>query len=397
MDSNLLSPLTRWCEINLNLLSQNVTQLKKLIPSKTNIIAVLKDNAYGHSDIIIAKELVSLGINFFAVSHVDEGIRLRENGINSDILILSYTAPKNFQLLFQYNFTQTLISLEYATKLNYFCKSNGYKIKTHVKIDTGMHRLGLFYDGKKKDISDILEIYNLCHLDITGTFTHFAVADSLNPKDISYTKNQYKLFNELISALKEKGINPGVLHTQNSSAVLNYPNFKYDYVRVGSLLFGIPYGDISTSPESKNFKSLFSLKAKVSVIKNLPPDSKVSYGLNFTTPNPEKIAIVSIGYGDGYPRSLSNKHAQVIVNNHLAEVIGNICMDQLIINATSIPNIKEGDTVTLIGSSNNYDISIDSIASMANTLNNEVLDHINARVPRVYIKNNKTFIKFLIF
>ncbi|MDO5518519.1 MAG: alanine racemase [Clostridium sp.] len=397
MDSNLFSPLTRWCEIDLDLLAQNAAQLKKRISSRTKIMAVLKDNAYGHSDVIIGRELESLGIDFFAVSHIDEAIRMRENNIKSDILILGYTAPYNFELLFKYNLTQTLISLQYALKLNDFCKSNNCRIKVHVKIDTGMHRLGIFYDGKKKDISDILEVYNLADLNITGTFTHFSSADSLKIKDISYTENQNKLFAELISVLKSKSINTGVLHAQNSSALLTFSDFEYDYVRVGSLLLGIPYGDIADSPQAKEFKSIFSLKSKVSVVKELPPDADVSYGRNFTTSKPQKTAVVSIGYGDGYPRYLSNRHVHVIVNGYLAEVIGNICMDQLIIDASSVPDIKEGDTVTLIGSSNGHAISIDYIASMMNTLNNEILDHINARVPRVYKKDDDIFIRKVIF
>lgn len=159
----------------------------------------------------------------------------------------------------------------------------------------------------------------------------------------------------------------------------------------------MPYGDVSMLPQAKNFKPMFSLKARVSIVKILPPNSKVSYGLNYTTSKSEKIAVVAIGYGDGYPRYLSNRQVSVIVNGHLAEVIGNICMDQLIINVTSIPDIEEGDIVTLIGSSDGYTISLDDIAQMMNTLNNEIVDHINPRVPRVYIQGNDTFIRFSIF
>lgn len=397
MDTNLLKPLTRWCEINLDLLSENIDKAKKLISPDTKIMAVIKDNAYGHGDVVIAKEMESLGIDFFAVSHIDEAIRLRKNGIKSDILILSYTSAYYFELLSKYELTQTLISLEYAKKLDNFCNINKCKINTHVNIDTGMHRLGLCYDGTPSTLEPILKIYNMPNLNITGTYTHYPVADSLSPYDIAYTQKQYNLFQDLISILKKKGIHTGILHSQNTPCALHFPNFKCDYIRVGSLLLGMIYGDIAMSPYAKNFKSILSLKSKISIVKTLPPNSKVSYGLNYTTSKLEKIAVVAIGYGDGFSRYLSNRDVHIIVNGHLAKIIGNICIDQLIINVTSIPNIKEGDIVTLIGSDNNYTISVDDIAKMMNTLNNEITNNINPRVPRVYIRKNDAFIKFLLF
>ena len=397
MNTNLLEPLTRWCEINLDLLAHNIAETKKIISPNTKIMAVVKDNAYGHGDIVITREMERLGIDFFAVSHIDEAIRLRKNGLKSDILILSYTSPYYFELLSKYKLTQTLISLEYAKKIDNFCNIHNCQINTHMKIDTGMHRLGLCYDGTVTTMEPILEIYNLPHLNITGTYTHFSVADSLSPDDINYTQKQYDIFQDLINILREKGINTGILHTQNTPATIHFPNFKYNYIRVGSLLLGMLYGDIATSPIAKNFKSILSLKSRISTVKMLPPNAKVGYGLNYTTSKFEKIAVVAIGYGDGFPRYLSNRQVHVIVNGHLAEVIGNICMDQLIINVTSLPNVEEGDIVTLIGSSGRYIVSLDDIAQMMNTLNNEISNHINPRVPRVYIRNNDIFIRFLLF
>lgn len=397
MDTHLLDSLTRWCEIDLDLLENNILQAQKLLSPNTKIMAVIKDNAYSHGDIVIANTMKNLGIDFFAVSHIDEAIRLRENGIKSAILILSYTSPHYFELLFKYQLTQTLISLEYAKKLDDFCNANHCQITTHVKIDTGMHRLGLCYDGTPNTINPILAMYHLSHLTITGTYTHYAVADSLAPADISYTKKQYQLFEELILILKEKGINVGIIHTQNTPATLNFPDFKCDYCRVGSLLLGIPYGDIATTPQARNFKSILSLKARISMVKILPPGAKISYGLNYTSSRIEKIAVVAIGYGDGYPRYLSNRHMHVIIGGNLAEVIGNICMDQLIINVTNTLNVNEGDIVTLIGSANNYTISLDDIAQMLNTLNNEIALHINPRLPRVYKRGKEITIRFSIF
>lgn len=397
MNAHLLETLTRWCEIDLDLLSKNISAARKLISPDTKIMAVIKDNAYGHGDIVIANEMERLGIDFFAVSHIDEAIRLRENGINSEILILSYTSPYYFESISKYQLTQALISFEYGKKLNDYCSDHHCVIKTHIKIDTGMHRLGLCYDGTPNTLEPILEMYRMPHLNISGTYTHYPVADSLSSEHIAYTQQQYELFRELIDKLKERGIDTGISHTQNTPATLHFPDFKNDYIRVGTLLLGMISGDIAVSPQAKNFKPILSLKARVSLVKMLPPNAKVSYGLNYTTSKFEKIAVVAIGYGDGFPRYLSNRQVQVIVNGHLAEIIGNICMDQLIIDATSIPEIEEGDTVTLIGSADGYTILLDDIAQMMNTLNNEIVDHINARVPRVYKRANDVFLRFSLF
>lgn len=274
MNTHLFKSLTRWCEIDLDLLSHNIAETQKLILPNTKIMAVIKDNAYGHGDIVIANEMETLGVDFFAVSHIDEAIRLRKNGIKSDILILSYTAPYYFKLLSRYQVTQTLLSLEYAKKLDNFCKIQQCQINSHVKIDTGMHRLGLCYDGTVNTLEPILEMYHMHNLNITGTYTHYPVADSLSPDDIAYTQKQYKLFQKLIGILKKKGIHTGILHTQNTPAALHFSNFKCDYIRVGSLLLGMLYGDIAISPQAKNFKSILSLKAKVSIVKTLPPHTK---------------------------------------------------------------------------------------------------------------------------
>lgn len=397
MIQELTNSLTKWCEIDLNLLAHNIEETKKLISANTKIMAVVKDQAYGHGDLVIAKEMEQLGIDYFAVSHMEEAIRLRTHGIRSNILILTYTAPTRFEQLLQYNLTQALISFEYAKKLNSFCQTNQCCCNAHIKIDTGMHRLGLCYYANSTSLASILNVYQMSNLKITGIYTHFAVADCTCPEDISYTTTQYQLFEHLIQRLKEHSISPGITHTQNTPSTLQYPGFQCDYVRVGTLLLGLPYGDIAFSPQAKNFHPILSLKAKISMVKTLSPGSKLSYGLNYTTSKTEQIAIVAIGYGDGYPRYLSNRQVHVIIHGQLAEVIGNICMDQLIIHITSIPNVKEGDTVTLIGSTDGYTISLDYIATMMNTLSNEIADHINPRVPRVYRKDDTASVQFLTF
>lgn len=397
MENHLLTPLTKWCEIDLDVLAHNIKEAKKLISPNTKIMAVIKDHAYAHGDTVIAHEMEHLGIDFFAVSHIDEAVRLRNNGIMSDILILTYTSPDSFELLIKYHLTQALISLEYAKNLDSFCKNNHCHCKAHVKIDTGMHRLGLCYDGTSDTINPILDLYRLPNLTITGTYTHYAVADSFASKDVAYTRRQNELFKQLLGILQSYGISPGILHTQNTPATLHYPDFHYDYIRVGTLLLGLPYGEIATSSKAKNFQPILSLKAKVGLVKTLPPNSKISYGLNYTTSTTERIALVTIGYGDGYPRGLSNKKMNVIINGYLAEVVGNICMDQLLINVTSIPHVAEGDPVTLIGSAYGHTISLNFIATRLNTLSNELVNHINPRVPRVYRKRDHLFIEFLTF
>lgn len=384
-----------WVEINLDYIGHNVKAIQNILPPKTKIMAVIKDNAYGHGSAAIAHELCGLGIHMYAVSNINEAIHLREHSIGYPILILGYTPPAQFYLLHKYNLIQTLVSYAYTQKLDNFCRRHHCIIECHVKVDTGMGRVGFIYDGSKESFCSIAAAYTFKNINITGTFTHFASSDSLQAEDIAYTLNQNSLFRQLIYKLKNIGINPGKLHTQSSSAILNYSMFEYDYVRPGMLLLGIPSGEIVKDGRFTGLKPVLQLKTKVTLVKEIAKGCSVSYGRNYKATKPSIIASLSIGYGDGYPRILSNKHMKVLVRGQFAEIAGNICMDQMMIDVTHIPDVKEGDTVTLIGSDGDFFISINEIAEKAHTINNEIAVNINSRVERIYYKNNIPFNNYI--
>ena len=380
----LTSNTRSWVEIDLSKISHNVKEVQKLIPSTSKIMAIVKANGYGHGDVECSKELERLGIDFFGVSSVDEGIRLRDHGITSPILILGYTPPVHFHYLHEKNLIQTLVSLDYAKKLDFYCKENNVIVKAHVKIDTGMSRIGIQCQDHIYRIEDVKEVYRLQAIDVCGIFSHFSVSDVLDEENISFTQHQKELFDRVHSDLKECGINPGTTHLQNSYGILNYPDLAYDYVRPGLLWMGVTSDDqigIRTNPD---FKPIMEWKANVSLVKEIEAGVTVSYGRHYKAKEKRKVATLSVGYADGYPRIVSNKGAYVLLHGKKAPIIGNICMDQMMIDVSEIDHVCEGDVATLIGRDQDQVITVDEISRLAHTINNETLCWISARVPRIY-------------
>lgn len=297
--------LLKWSEINLKKLKRNYFAIHSMLPKGTKVLAVLKDDAYSHGDVVIAQELLLYGVDFLAVSTIDEAIRLRLNQITCPILILSYTVPARFDELVHYKLTQTVFSSSYGNSLERYLSTTNQILDVHLMIDTGMHREGILYDESEQSLKTIVNFYHSQNLHVTGLYTHFSVADSRNIDDINYTHTQNNLFQSLLMKLRQQSCSIGITHAQNTPALLQYPEFHYDYVRIGTLLFGLPYGDISKLPIGNIVSPIYSLKAKVFQVKKLPKDKSISYGKNYTTQNPSTIAIISLGYGDGYPRMLS--------------------------------------------------------------------------------------------
>ena len=339
-------------------------------------MAVVKANAYGHGIIEISKKLEQIGITDFAVATLKEGITLRKNGIKGNILILGYTHYNCLKYVIKYNLIQTIVDYNYAKKISTLPLTK--KLKAHIKINTGMNRIGEYY----KNIDKIKEIYKIKNIKVLGIFTHLSVSDSNKKSDIIFTNNQINNFYTLINQLKPN-YNLGKIHIQSSYGILNYPNLKCNYVRAGIIMYGIN-SELNTKTQIKlNLKPVLSLKARITSIKTINKNDSVSYGRKFIAPNKTKIATVSIGYADGYPRCLSGKNTKVIVNNQYAEVIGRICMDQLIINISKLNNIKVGDIVTIIGKEKT--ISAEQIAYQADTITNELLSRLGSRLERIYI------------
>ncbi|WMJ88116.1 serine racemase VanT catalytic subunit [Anaerocolumna sp. MB42-C2] len=364
-----------WIEINLNHLRHNVREFQSILPKNCILMAVVKANAYGHGDVEISKGLNKIGVSSFAVATLSEGVDLRKRGIKGEILIFGYTHPQDFKLLVKYRLIQTVVDLEYAQILNHY----GSKLKVHIKIDTGMHRLGENYTN----LSNLEAIFKLKNLIILGTYTHLSVSDSLSKEDTAFTKSQIEHFYRTIQTLVNSGYNPGKLHIQSSYGVLNYPELSCDYARIGIALYGVLSSAYDKTRVSINLKPVLSVKARIVMIKTIEKGDAVSYGRTFTASKERIIATVTIGYADGIPRNLENGY--ILVKGSMAPIIGRICMDQLMIDITDIPGVVPDEIVTVIGINGTNQIKAEEIATNSHTITNELLTRLGNRLKRIYV------------
>ena len=369
-----------WAEINLNNLAHNIQEVRRVTNKKAKVTAVIKADGYGHGAVSIGKTLLENGADRFAVATLSEAIQLRKNFIDTEIMVLGYTPNDLAKEVIENNIIQTIYSLEQAKEFSQIATSLNKNIIVHIKIDTGMHRLGLLPTNDTVD--EILNISKLKGLFIEGIFTHFATADELNKE---YTLKQVEKFNWITNELERKGLKIPLKHVSNSAAIIDLPELNFDMVRAGIMTYGL-YPSNNINRDVVDLKEVMCLKAKISQIKELSIGDGVSYGLKYTFQKAGKIAILPIGYADGYTRLLSNK-SHVLVNGIKAPIIGNICMDQCIIDITGI-DANVTDEVILFGGNDSDGISIDSIANILNTINYEVVCMVNKRVPRVYLENN---------
>lgn len=371
-----------WTEVDYQAIGHNVNEIKKLV-GNTKIMGIVKANAYGHGDVACAKALKAAGVDFFGVSSVDEALNLRNAGIEENILILGYTPPMHFHYLHEKNIIQSLVSYDYACKLNAYAKENDVFVRAHCKVDTGMCRTGVVYQKEDKHFEEIEKEYLLSNVKVEGIFSHFPVSDELEEESKTFTERQIDLFREVLSKLDEKGIDPGVRHIQNSYGILNYGDLGFDYCRPGLLYMGVTSDDSVPILSKPNFKPILSLYANVSLVKWIHAGQTVSYGRHFMATKDTKVATVSIGYADGLPRIASNQGLEVIVNGQCCPIIGNICMDQCMIDVTNVESVQEGDIVCLVGQQDGCRVTIDEISRKAHTINNETLSCITSRVPRL--------------
>ena len=375
-EKNMSFKSLAWIEINLENLENNIKEIQKIIPEKTKIMAVVKANAYGHGLVLISKKLNEIGIFNFAVSSLKEGIELRENGILGNILILGFTDYKNLEDVIKYDLIQTIIDYDYAKRIEKLDLSQ--KLKVHLKINTGMNRIGENY----QNIEKIKEIFAIKNIEILGLFTHLSVSDSSNLEDINFTKRQINNFFQVVNGLKSIGYSNFSSHIQSSYGILNYSELNLDYVRIGIIMYGVHSEKNIKTKVNINLKPVLTLKAKISSIHELDVNESISYGRTYITTSKIKVATVSIGYADGYPRSLSSKGI-VLVNGKRRPILGRICMDQLIIDVTNM-SIQVGDIVTLIGE--DQDIKAEEISYLANTISNELLSRLGNRLERIIKK-----------
>ncbi len=374
-----------WAEVDLAAVHHNVAEIQKMIPAATKIMGIVKANAYGHGDIEITRELVRCGVDYFGVASMEEALHLRNAGIVEPILILGYTIPTQFQYLHERQIIQTIISKSYGYELSAYAKAHEVTIHAHIKVDTGMCRLGIQCKKDRWDSDAVKAMYHLPNLHIDGIFSHFSVSDECQKAaDVAFTAEQIRCFDALLAELKADGINPGLTHLQNSYGIINYPDLHYDYVRPGLLHLGVTSDDHLETLRHPDFHPIMTWKARVAYVKEIPARSSVSYGRHFQSSKPMRIATVSCGYADGYPRIASNQGKAVLIHEQRAKIIGNICMDQMMVDISHIDGVKEGDEVVLFGYDHKTLLPVDELSRVCHTINNETLCRLSHRVKRIY-------------
>lgn len=368
-----------WVEIDLGALSYNVKQLVRFLSSRTQLMAVVKADAYGHGSVTVAKTVLEAGASCLGVATVPEGIQLREGGIKAPILILGAThTPEQIHAIAHWKLQPTLCNPKQALIFSNTLEAINYNspIPVHIKLDTGMSRLGTNW----QEAGDFVQlVQGLPHLDIKSVYSHLATADSPDP---SIMQEQHRRFEEAIAQIKARGIKIPSLHLANSAATLADPKLHYDMVRAGLAIYGL-YP--ATQLENKiKLQPVLQLKARVTQVKTIAAGTGVSYGHQFIAPREMRIAVVGIGYADGVPRSLSNQ-MQVLLRGQRVQQIGTITMDQIMLDVSSIPDLQEGEIVTLLGEQGQEQISADDWANQLNTISWEILCGFKHRLPRVAI------------
>ncbi|MBC2693763.1 MAG: alanine racemase [Desulfobacteraceae bacterium] len=383
------SPLV-WAEVDLKAIAHNIRELRRVTNPKARFMAVVKANAYGHGIIEVARQLLENGIEALGVANIEEGIQIRKDGIYAPVLIFGYTSPVHAKKLIEFDLTQTVFSCETSEKLSQAANAYGKKIKVHIKVDTGMGRLGLLpgrlrlskYDKGTKDssVSEVESISRLNMLELEGIYTHFATADKA---DRTYAKNQFEIFMDFLNRLRAAGLEIPVTHAANSAAIINMPETHLDMVRAGISIYGL-YPSEEVDRSIIKLKPAMELKTKIIHLKKVPAGFKISYGTTYETEKPTTIATVSIGYADGLNRLLSSK-GRLLVCGQSAPIVGRICMDLTMLDVGEIQEVVMEEEVVVFGKQGNASITVDEIASTINTINYEVISTIMERVPRIYI------------
>jgi alanine racemase len=378
-----------WVEISLDALYHNLSQIKQMLPEDLKIMAVVKANAYGHGAVQISKYALACGVEYLSVAFLDEALELRQAGINAPILVLGYTPPDSLRIAWEYGITITAFSEEVMQAAIELTQSEQYqqarnpqghfkKLKVHIKMDTGMGRIGLHTPSLA--IAYIDRMLNCEGIEVEGLFTHYAKADDV---DKSYTFTQYQRFESIVQYFANRGIQFPLLHAGNSATAIDLPQLTYNMVRIGISMYGL-YPSAEVNHEQVHLRPVLSLKTKVVQVKTLPRSSGISYGTRYFTQSDELIATLPIGYADGYSRMLTGK-AHVLIQGNKAPVVGTICMDQCMIRVDSSLQVFPGEEVVLIGQSAEEIISAEMVAGWLGTINYEVTCMISHRVPRVYI------------
>ena len=376
----MVDGIVTWAEINLDAIAFNVQAFKKHVGDGVKLIAVVKANAYGHGAVPVAKTAVEAGAEMLAVHRAIEGAELRRAGFQAPILIMGYTPPDGGDLVIQHRLTPSLMTIEFAQALSARASALGVRVPVHVKVDTGMSRYGLM----QQEVVDFLRIIApLPGIALEGLFTHFATADWADP---TFTLQQLGVFNEVRQSVEQAGFIIPLAHAANSAATMKLPQAHFDAVRPGIALYGLDPS--SEWPPVFEIHPALTLKSIVSRVRTLPSGAGVSYSRTYLTSKPTVAALVPVGYGDGYHRNLSNQ-SQVLIRGRRAPLIGRVCMDQFVVDASSIPDVQQDDEVVLVGRQGNEHIRAEEIAALAGTINYEVTTALLPRVARVYLRQGE--------
>lgn len=382
------SPLC--AEIDLKAIAHNVSELRRITQSGAHLMAVVKANGYGHGAIEVSRCALENGASMLGVARIEEGIQIRKAGINSPVLVFGYTLPQQTGDLLQYDLTQSVYTMASARRLSQAASSLAGTLKIHLKVDTGMGRLGLVPAHNPSDnpekinpkvIAETLKIADLDGLELEGIFTHFASADSA---DKVYAEYQLDVFLNYLSRLQKAGLNPALKHAANSGALIDMPWSHLDLVRPGIAIYGL-YPSDEVDHQKISLKPAMALKTQIIQLKRVPSGFNVSYGMTYTTPKPTIIATVPVGYADGLNRLLSSR-GQMLVGGQRVPIIGRVCMDLTMLDVGDIANVQLGDEVVVFGQQGNEILTVDEMAATLDTINYEIVTSIAARVPRIYLR-----------
>ena len=376
-----------WANILLDNLEHNYRALRANVPAETRFLGVMKADAYGHGAVPMSHALTELGAEYLAVSNLEEALQIRRAEVRTPILILGYTPPEYADNMVFLDITQEVHSLEYAQELDAALAGTNYILNVHLKLDTGMTRIGFFAYDDDRTPEELLEVSRLRHLHVEGVFMHFAAADSKAAADEAFTRLQFARFTAVLDALKAAGAEPEIRHCCNSGAAILYPEYAMDMIRPGIATYGLaPSADAAGVLD---LRPVMTVQTCIAQIRTVPAGRDISYGRTFTTTEETRVAVLPIGYADGLSRALSGKMSFRIRGKD-APVLGRICMDMCMADVTGIENVSVGDTATLFG----YDeqgtlLPCERLSDTVGTIPYELLCAVNKRIPRIYLQGGR--------
>lgn len=372
-----------WAEVDLDAIAHNMREIRRITDKNAQIMAVVKADAYGHGFMETAKTLLENGADRLAVAVLQEGKQLRSRGVTVPILILGASGPEDAEDLINFDITPNVFDYEFAKALSYEAEKKEKVTKIHIKLDTGMSRIGFVVDdGDHEEIVDeIIKVSKLPYIEIEGIFSHFSTSDEENRE---YTELQFKRFMQVVDVLEQRGLHIPIKHICNSAGIMMYPEMHLDMVRPGVILYGM-YPSDEVDKTRLNLIPAMTLKSRITLVKDVEPGRGVSYGKEYITDRTTKIATVPIGYADGYLRNIAKK-GRMLVHGVKVPIIGRICMDQCMIDVTNVHNIDKGDEAIIFGKEG---ITIDDVAEWLETINYEVACVIGKRIPRIYTRNGR--------